>query len=561
MIRTKLLLLLLVVSIPSISKPRNVAQMKQMARQVLLLAHASDSIMLLDEAPAYGIYGTDKGFAVISKDDNTTAVLGYSETTYRKGNMPCGLQWWLSTVNATLMQGDEQQHLSSQRASAETFQPEVVGQLLTTKWGQNSPYNYKCPQVGSSKAPTGCVATAMAQILNYYRYPDGASGEGYYTTGSNKNKRYDVAINSTYQWDLLRDSYSSFGSLLLKESEKEAIGQLMFDAGAASHMNYNTGGSATSGYIAGNGFARVFQFDSLAIQCVTRDYCEDDNIWMNTILSELKAGRPVLMCASDESAGGHAFVLDGMDADGRVHVNWGWNGDADGYYSLNELNPKGILGTSSTYHYNSKQSIITNLRRDPTPLPGTTYHSCWVITEEYNLVGNVSNGLTISTSNDAAVMQHHHLVFCGKLGLLFLDANGQEVLFHILLDTSDSAHGRYPVEGGRGYKVSAFRNIASSDLAALPEGTYRVWLVSKADQEETPQHICYPGGKHKEYLVTKTADQLFTITMAEPTSIKQLSVPVDATLRYYNLQGHEVSSNTRGLLIVRQGDTVRKVVR
>lgn len=552
MMKTKLLLLLLVVSIPCLSKSRKSAEMKRLARQVIMSAHASDSIMLLDETVAYGVYGTERGFAVISKDDNSTAVLGYSETAYRKGSMPCGLQWWLKMVDASLAQRD---------GSEETFRPEVVSQLLTTKWGQNYPYNYKCPQVGSSKAPTGCVATAMAQILNYYHYPDKASGPGYYTTGSNKNNRQEVTINSTYQWDLFRDTYSGLAALLLKESEKEAIGQLMFDAGAASHMNYNTSGSATSVFIAGNAFAQVFQFDSLAIHCVSRDYCGDDDVWMNAILGELKAGRPVLMCASDESSGGHAFVLDGMDANGRVHVNWGWNGDADGYYSMSDLNPKGILGMSSTMHYNSKQSLVTNLRCDPTPLPGAAYHSCWVITEEDKLVANASNGLTISTSNDATVMQYNHLVFYGKIGLRFLDADGREVFFHPLVDTSDSAHDRHPVEGGRGYRVSAFRHIDAADLSSLPEGTYRVSLVSKAVQEETPQHICYPGGNHKEYWVTKAADQSLTVTTAEPTGITPLPVSTDAPIRYYNLQGHAVSSDIRGLLIVKQGNTVKKVVR
>lgn len=558
--RTKLLLLLLVVSIPCISKPRKKGEMKRLARQVILSAHASDSIMLLDETVAYGVYGTKKAFAVISKDDNCMAVLGYSETAHRKDQLPCGLQWWLSTVNASLTQDDGQQFLRTQRASEEAFRPEVVNQLLTTKWGQNYPYNYKCPQVGSSKAPTGCVATAMAQILNYYRYPDNAYGPGYYTTGSNKNNRHEVTINSTYQWNLFRDSYSSLASLLLKESEKEAIGLLMFDAGAASHMNYNTGGSATSGYIAGNGFAKVFQFDSLAINCVTRDYCGDDDIWMNTILSELKAGRPVLMCASDELSGGHAFILDGMDANGRVHVNWGWNGEADGYYSMANLNPKGILGTSSTQHYNSKQSLITNLRCDPTPLPGSVYHSRWVISEEDNLIVNASNGLTISTSNEATVMQYHHLVFYGKIGLVFLDADGKEVLFHSLVDTSDSAHDRHPVEGGHGYRVSAIRHIAAADLASLPEGTYKMFLASKAIQEETPQYICYPGGNHKEYLLAKATDGSLTIATELPTGIISHPVSSDAPIRYYDLQGHKVNGDTRGLLIMKQGDAVKKVI-
>lgn len=534
------------------------AVMKKMAQQVISSANNSESIQLLDETDTYSILGTDKGFAVISKNDEYTAVLGYSETPYHKDNLPCGLQWWLSAVNVSLAKGSHRS-ISEQGVTAETFQPEVVNQLMTTQWGQGDPYNYLCPKVNSQNAPTGCVATAMAQILNYYDYPERSSGIGYYTMGSSDYRQY-VEINSTYDWKNLRDSYKGVASIFLSDDEKKAIGQLMFDAGAASHMNYNSSGSGTTGYIAGNAFAQVFQFDSLSLKCVDRDYCESDVVWKNTILNELKAGRPILMCGVDDLAGGHAFIIDGMDAEGKVHVNWGWDGDGDGYYSLLDLNPSGILGQSSTMHFNRSQSIVTNLRCDPVPQEGAVYKSCWVISAEDNLRNDELNGLILSAP-DATLWQHNHLVFYGKVGLVFLDNDEQEALFHTFFDTSDKANGWSPIEGGHGYSASYFSRISTSDLASLPAGTYKAFLASKAIQEKTPQYICYPGGKHKEYMVTKATDGSLTVETVDPTAIRTLSLSSDVVARYYNLQGREVGSDTRGLVIMKQGNTVRKVVR
>ena len=556
MLRTKLLLLLLVFGIPSFAKIRKAIEMQKIAQRVIDDQNANEDVVILDETDNYAILGSVKGFVVVSKDDSNPAVLGYSHTPYDKHNIPCGLQWWLANINSTLECG-EVYTFRAQRATEEVFQPEVIEPLLTTKWGQGDPFNYLCPKIGTINAPTGCVATAMAQILYFYRYPEKAEGKGYYTMGGG-TYRPIVTVNSTYDWNLIKDSYAS--SWFLSEDEKMAIGQLMFDAGVSSHMDYDTGGSGTPIQIAGNGFAHIFKFDSLAMKCVNRDYCENDVVWMNTILKELKANRPVLMGGHDKNSGGHAFIIDGMDESGFVHVNWGWNGEADGYYDLMDMNPSNILGVSSTMHFNSSQAIITNLRCNPIPLEGEVYQSCWGISVEDNLIKDDLNGLTLSAPN-GILWQHSHLTFYGQVGLAFFDENNQEVFFHTFFDTVGPVNHIAPIEGGHGYAASYFSRISTMDLATLPPGTYRVFLASKATQDLCSQFICYPGGKHNEYRLTKAANGSLTVEKSEPTAIKPLSVSnANVPARYFDLQGREMNAGTKGLVIRKQGNDVKKVV-
>jgi len=532
--KTTLLLFILAVSLSVSANPRKKAEMHRIAQAAIM----QQEVELLDESEGYCVYGSNKGFAVVSRMDSHTPVLAYSASTYDKDNMPCGMKWWLSAINASLS-------VSGQSQDVDGFTPEVVAPLLKTTWGQQSPFNEKSPVVNNAKAPTGCVATAMSQILNFYQYPAQGQGIGYYTMGDNSYRQM-VEVNSTYRWDLMKNSYAS--AWFLTDEEKDAISQLMFDAGVSSHMNFSTGGSGTTSYEAANGFSHIFQFDSLAMKCVLRNYCQSDAEWMSIILSELKASRPVLMCGVDLTSGGHAFVIDGMDANGFVHVNWGWNGQADGYYDLADLNPTGILGGSTTMHFNAEQSIITNLRCNPTPAADAVYHSTWVISAEDNLIANEVNGLTLS-SPDGILWQVSHLTFYGKVGLAFLDENGNEVFFHTFFDTSDKASHFSPLDGGVGYQASYFSNISTADLQSLPAGTYRVFLASKAIQEETPQFICYPGGNHKEYIVTKNADYTLSVKTAETSGIQAPDTATPDNTSLYDLQGRRIDSPRKGIFI------------
>ena len=540
MCNRSLFVFILFLCLPLSARQRSNAEMLQLAQKTLCQTDTrSDNpeLKLLDESESYAVFGDTRSFAIISKDNRSKPVWGYSFTPYNKISKPCGFQWWLSAVEKAL---------SPESATNiwEEILPVVVEPLLTTTWGQNDPYNNLCPFFSGRKGVTGCAATALSQVLNYYRYPAVSNGRGYYTLGVNASPMY-VNINSEYKWNLLKNSYAS--AWFLSEEEKEAIGQLMYDAGVACHMNYASDGSASTIYEAANALSRVFQYDSLAIKCVGRSYCKDDAEWMSIITEELKNGHPLLMGAQSPT-GGHAFVIDGMDAEGKIHINWGWDGNHDGYFEFSNLNP-------SSHHFDYHQFIITGLRLDPTPTADEEYRSCWVLSAEDDLKPDMLNGLTLLVDNgNGLLMQNSHLVFYGKVGMLFLDEDGNEVYFKTFIDTSDRANYFSPVEGGLMYYVSFFNKITVSDLANIPAGKYRVYLASKAVQDTKPQVICYPGGGHHEYWLTKAEDNSLTVTPAVTTSIHSFQAKRQSDTTPYNLQGYKFGSSTyhgrKGIYII-----------
>ncbi len=535
-----ILILLIFISSTLSAKLRTNEEMIQIAKTTL--SHFTTrgvpaQVTLLDDADDFAVYGDFNSFAIISKDGNQKPVWGYSFTPYNKSSMPCGFQWWLSGVKETLKTRGATEQLSG-------FEPEVITPLVKSTWGQGDPYNYLCPTLGGKKGVTGCVATAMSQILRYYRYPSVSNGRGYYTLGENSSPMY-VNINSEYKWDLLKDSYAS--AWFLTDEEKEAIAQLMFDAGVSCHMNYASDGSGTTVFEAAHALAQVFQMDSLAMKCVGREYCKNDAEWMNIIKQELKSNHPLLMSAQSLS-GGHAFIIDGMDADGKIHVNWGWNGEFDGYFEFNNLNP-------SSYHFDYYQYVVTNLRLNPIPTEDEEFHSCWTLSAEDDFQADFLNGFTVMVDNgNGLFLQNSHMTFYGKVGVEFLDENNNEVYFHTFFDTSNKAGGFSPVEGGHGYYVSFFNKVTVSDLANIPAGKYRVFLASKAVQDKTPQFICYPGGGHNEYSLVKSEDSSLTITKSGTSSIHSIKSLTHHNGVHYDLQGRDngtsVETLPKGIYII-----------
>lgn len=538
MTKSQLLFLLLLFSLCSSAKERTDSDMKRIAMGVLnqraTTRGVSSELTCISETETYRIYGYDDSFAIISRDDNSDALLGYSFTPFDPDNIPCGLKWWLSVVDATL----QQKPMSSAKAITRS-NPVVVEPLITAKWGQGDPYNLKCPTFKGKNGPVGCVATAMSQLMYYYKFPETAKGSGYYTLGD-ASQKHSVTINSTYDWSQFKDVYTS--SWFITEAEKQNISQLCYDAGVATHMNYASDGSGSQVQVAANALGQIFNYDSLSVKCVYRDYCSEEE-WLEVICNEFINGRPIIIGGQDKLYGGHAFILDGINADGLIHVNWGWNGDANGYYNISDLNPSGILGSSSVMHFNFDQTIITNLKPRSSGSEGGVYRSFWAIDGEDDFVSDQMNGILLS--GPELFWQYNHLTFYGKVGVRFVDGDGKESLFATLIDTNDKKIG--PVDGGHGYYVSYFNHVTASDLASLPAGTYTAYLASKAIQDEHPQYICYPGGKHNSYTITKADDGSLTITKSGASGITMVKNAAALSKHIYDLRGRNLGTDASAL--------------
>ncbi|MDE5972925.1 MAG: C10 family peptidase [Muribaculaceae bacterium] len=298
---------------------------------------------------ANGEAGGDGGFLMLSADSEATPVVGYADSgTFQPDRIPDNMKAWLEFYAAEIK--------ASRTVSApalrdiERPQRQPIAPIVTSQWNQNAPYNLLCPD-GSA---TGCVATAMAQVMRVMEYPDKCSGGTFSYTAKNLNRTISLNFdNISLDWDSMTDSYGAEST----DTEKQAIATLMYAIGVSAQMNYgpSSGTSATSlaeGLIRNFGFSRSLTNDR-------RDWHKLID-WEEIIYAELEKGMPVYYDGGNDTSA-HAFVVDGYSDDGFFHLNWGWGGMSDGYFRLSALDPEsqGIGGSAAGYNF--YQSILTGL--------------------------------------------------------------------------------------------------------------------------------------------------------------------------------------------------------
>lgn len=297
------------------------------------------------EDSQYAMYATgdDSGYVIVSRDDVFPAILGYG--TEGQGELPCCMKALLTMANQVM-----EQRLREGETEAITgingthFEP--VTPLLNTYWKQGDPYNLLCPEYQEGKrSSTGCVATGMAMVMRYYKYPASVEGaSGYYTVkdaNGNAGPRHDVTINSTYEWEHMLNNYTTTKG---SERQQMAVAQLMYDCGVAVGMNYgSSSGSSTA--TASTRMHDIFGYHHVAF--AQKDYMSDYE-WRQLIYDQIMNGCPLMHGGTDSALNsGHAFVLDGIDENGLIHVNWGWGHTNHGYFDPLLLNPS----NGSTKHY------------------------------------------------------------------------------------------------------------------------------------------------------------------------------------------------------------------
>ena len=299
-----------------------------------------------EAAEGYYVFGktASEGFVIVAADDERgRGVLAYSDTgVFDPEQMPDAMKEWLeeSAKNSLLK--------TTSKGNV------VVAPLMATTWGQGRYYNDLCPVVDGQHCPTGCVATALAQVMNYYRWPDVGYGSVVYLDKV-IDVEIDVDFNTTYDWDAMLNSYAAVQP---SQRQIDAVATLMRDAGAATQMVYRTDGSGSSLSYIPSAANRYLKYSKDA-KCVYANNVSADE-WTRTIHDELDAGRPVLYSGSSGEGGGHAFVCDGYDDAGYLHINWGWSGSCDGYFLPSGLDPYG----SGDSDYNKSQCIVVGFQPD-----------------------------------------------------------------------------------------------------------------------------------------------------------------------------------------------------
>ena len=396
------------------------------------------NLRIVQRREAVTIVASDEGgFALMSNDDRQRPVLGYSrEGRFNPDELPCSLQWYLQSLDISL-----KSQLPDGGSTSAVIRPgngvkPQVDPLIDTDWYQGTPFNDWCPTYVDGKGnlrhyALDCSNTATMQIMYYHHCPDVGCGETAYTYESDVDGqtvsvacRFDTV---RFEWDKMAVHYDK------RRSSDEAANEVAARVGiaicTASKMHYKREGSLM-GYGKHRALMNYFGY-SPDIQVIYRNNY-DDNLWMHIVFDELSCGRPVYYHGTTPTGGiGHAFIIDGYDADGLVHINWGWGNNSyyDGYFDINILMPNDFDEGFSTI-----QEMMVYIRPEGQPLSMTQ--------------------LTVSTPGTLASLlgdypQHTRLKISGQLnaddletlkqlGQRVIGSNGQIVRELTHLDLSEA---------------------------------------------------------------------------------------------------------------------------
>lgn len=362
--------------------------------QLVATSHYQERAGLM--APSYYVFnvGEGQGYVIAGADDRIPTVLGYSDRgSFDPENIPANMQAWLREYSRQMAYLNSHPEAAAPRT---TVSGNAIAPMLDPiAWGQGSPYNNRCPKQGSKPCLTGCVATAMAQILYYWKYPAATTDEiPGYTTQKNRFKMPAIPAGTTIDWDNLLPNYVG------KETaaQQDAVANLMLMCGTAVSMDYTTDFSGAYGGNVASSLLAYFDYDAATVY-ESRIYFRTAE-WNQKVYDELVAGRPVYYDGAS-SGSGHAFVIDGYGGDDYFHVNWGWGGDSNDYFLLTILDPNNNTGagaTSSSDGYSFDQGAIFGaqpntgmspssapiLTTDAVAVPGGTVFTRNSIDEDFN---------------------------------------------------------------------------------------------------------------------------------------------------------------------------------
>ena len=330
----------------------------QQARQFVAGAQHVHTALQTNGQPAFYVFNkpNEGGFVIISADDRTYTVLGYSDKgNWDENDLPENARAWLERYVEDISKIDDSYAPSRETATYTAIEP-----LCQTEWGQRDPYNLLCPMWQTNHAVTGCVAIASAQIMKKHNYPTQGIGSHSYKWANENGDSIELSAdfgNTTYEWSNMLNTYTDNPT----DEQKNAVATLIYHCGVAGELDYgkSTGGDSR--------FMLQQMIDHFGYDKGIRSYRHryaPDSIIMNNIYSNLRIGQPVYISAKTTDNAGHAFICDGIDADGLLHINWGWYGKSNGYYQFSVFAPQeqGTGGSSSNKAYTELIRVFTHIR-------------------------------------------------------------------------------------------------------------------------------------------------------------------------------------------------------
>jgi hypothetical protein len=507
-----------------------------------------------NEAQPYYVFNADngKGFVIVSGDERTESILGYSDKgRIDMDNLPDGLKVLLQQYAAEIksLGSTTTTAVKAKAASTSTVSATKasISPLVNCHWGQDSPYNDNCP----SGCVTGCVATAMAQIMYYW-----GNQKGYnlkttdipaYTTLENGYPRSALSA-TTFAWSSMIDSYSNsgWGSSNYTTTQANAVAKLLQYVGQSVRMDY---GSSSNAW--GSDVCRAYR-DYLGFDKHTRDAYRQDytaSEWDDLLYNEVAAGRPVEITGSfsngdaDKTWSGHSFICDGYSSSNEgFHINWGWDGQDEGYFKLSSLNPYGYGNYSFCIYENATIGIQP-------PVTGNVEET---ESTRLTVADFVCSGAKSFTRTNRYSDFNGISVFAGIFNHLqnpnsFDAAVGLYKGDELLKVMSIKRIGYYESEDGYG-REQCFDNLSFG--AELPYGDYTLKPISKGTTD-TEWMADVKAERH--YITATISETGLTLTPSIPLKVNSLS----STQASVTNEGSEESS---AFLYMYSGSTLKSVV-
>lgn len=554
--RHTLLLFLLLMAMPVLAENRSFRQAREIAErhaakngahiglQSVKRAKVLNKQQSTTSSRGYYVFPHDGncGYTIVSGDDRMPEIVGYSTTdTYSEENMPDGMKHLMQAYEAmatALANGDAKAErcLAEKEALAadSTYrQPRVAPLLADVAWDQTEPYNNLCPMYdGQRRTVTGCVATAMAQLMMYYKYPQTLKSDiPAYQTETYQLDMPSVSAGERYDWDNMLPQYS--GSAYTA-AQANAVAKLMYHCGLSAKADH---GPSTGAWCTPYVLVKYWGYDPDVIKHLYREKFSLRE-WTAILDAELQASRPVYYTGCSTTSGGHAFLCDGADGNGLYHINWGWSGWSNGYFDITILNSDYSGAESATAPadgYNNTCKMIVGIMPDNgvadaplivTPLL-TADENEWVGCDLLTAERADANG-TFRISIAAEFGNYEKTAFDGYAGVGLKDESG----IYLPLSTSKIYLGGMGEYGSYYSEPLRFKIDYS-----FPEGRTRIYQIYSTDGETWQQcgnsdKLCY------EFDATDT-----TLRMVEDTLSASLA-SVDEFVEGYDAKFNLTASTT-----------------
>lgn len=469
-----------------------------------------------NEQPAYYIFTNpnDKKFVIISGESKLNELVGYGDKmTENPNDQPPYFKLFLKEYERVVKEV---------RSKAATTTPQrpikrKVEPLLTCKWSQYDPFNKYTPLSNGQHTPTGCVATATAQVMFYNKWPKNRPQDYIASTGDDAKK------SATYWWDEMKNTTNEMGT----EHSRQAVGVLMYDIGKAVNMRYYYRGSDSNLQYACNALRDKFDY---TVRYLDKNFLPA-NDFLNEVMQEISDGYPVLVVG-----GPHAFVYDGYDEQGLIHTNWGWGGENDGYFDINivTLNVSGFALNSGTFwddisvvfaHPNDgKATPFKDIERG---LDARTTTSLTIDKTEANRSESFS--AKIEKLGSYSSVKGELGVFTGKVALaLYNDKNKQVKIFNSTASDQTWAS----------IFTSMSFDVADINFKGIADGNYRlVPVFSEMLDTKTKEHGDWKPINHANEIEVKLTPNAVQLNTNNPKDVVVIEKAPSLLAPYYEGSG------------------------